>query len=227
MCAVARNYAALPHEYLEEMELYSDEEFGRLCRALLRYSATGEIPELTGQERFAWQRVRAQEERFQASYEEIAAKRSRAGKSGAAARWNGSAIANDGNAISGNASCGNTETKINTNTDIPLPSEGGDMRKEFAPPTLEEVAAYVAKRGSAVDPQGFIDFYASKGWTIGKTPMKDWKAACRNAEHWDRWKQQGAKGGGAFAPCGAEDTTGAEDVRRMERYLERLRRGEA
>ena len=43
------------------------------------------------------------------------------------------------------------------------------------------------QRGSRVDPQGFIDFYESKGWMVGKTPMKDWKAACRNAEHWDRW----------------------------------------
>lgn len=58
------------------------------------------------------------------------------------------------------------------------------------PPTLEEVAAYVAERRSLVDPQTFIDFYASKGWMIGKTPMKDWKAACRNAEKWDCWNRQ-------------------------------------
>lgn len=61
----------------------------------------------------------------------------------------------------------------------------------FRPPTLEEVTAYVQEHGSKVDPQGFIDFYAAKGWQIGKTPMKDWKAACRNAEHWERWKNNG------------------------------------
>lgn len=59
----------------------------------------------------------------------------------------------------------------------------------FTPPTLEEVTAYVQERGSKVDPQGFIDFYASKGWLVGKTPMKDWKAACRNAEKWERWQR--------------------------------------
>ena len=64
-------------------------------------------------------------------------------------------------------------------------------RTRFVPPTLEEVAAYVKERGSRVDPQGFIDFYASKGWKVGKTPMKDWKAACRNAEHWERWDKAG------------------------------------
>lgn len=66
----------------------------------------------------------------------------------------------------------------------------------FVPPALEEVAAYVAERHSRVDPQEFIDFYASKGWMVGKSPMKDWRAACRNAEKWDRWNRKPAHGGG-------------------------------
>lgn len=61
--------------------------------------------------------------------------------------------------------------------------------KRFVPPTLAEVQSYVAQRQSPVDPQGFIDFYASKGWMVGKTPMKNWKAACRNAETWERWSR--------------------------------------
>lgn len=63
-------------------------------------------------------------------------------------------------------------------------------QKRFVPPTVEQVAEYVKQRGSKVDPQGFIDFYTAKGWKIGKTPMKDWKAACRNAEHWERWAKK-------------------------------------
>ena len=64
--------------------------------------------------------------------------------------------------------------------------------KRFVPPTLAEVQSYVAQRQSPVDPQGFIDFYASKGWMVGKTPMKDWKAACRNAQTWERWSRTAA-----------------------------------
>lgn len=60
----------------------------------------------------------------------------------------------------------------------------------FTPPTLADVQAYVAERRSVVDPQAFIDFYESNGWMVGKSPMRDWKAACRNAESWDRWKRQ-------------------------------------
>ena len=59
--------------------------------------------------------------------------------------------------------------------------------------TTEEVAAYVRERSSIVDPQGFIDFYAAKEWMVGKNPMKDWKAACRNAEHWERWQRGSTK----------------------------------
>ena len=66
-------------------------------------------------------------------------------------------------------------------------------RSHFVPPTLEEVTAYVQERGSKVDPQGFIDYYAARGWMAGKAPVQDWKAACRNAEGWERWdKRPGA-----------------------------------
>ena len=61
--------------------------------------------------------------------------------------------------------------------------------KRFNPPTLAEVQAYVLERQSPVDPQGFIDFYEAKGWMVGKTPMRSWKAACRNAENWERWQR--------------------------------------
>lgn len=63
-------------------------------------------------------------------------------------------------------------------------------RSHFVPPTLEEVTAYVQERGSKVDPQGFIDYYAARGWMVGNAPMQDWKAACRNAESWERWDKK-------------------------------------
>ena len=81
-------------------------------------------------------------------------------------------------------------TTSTTPSPSPNNSEGADKpptRLRFVPPTVEEVASYVRERSSKVDPQGFIDFYAAKGWMVGKTPMKDWKAACRSAEHWERW----------------------------------------
>ena len=73
------------------------------------------------------------------------------------------------------------------------PTPTPEPRSCFVPPTLEEVAAYVRERGSMVDPQEFIDFYAAKGWMVGRNKMKDWKAACRNAEKWERWQRGGTR----------------------------------
>lgn len=192
---MARNYAALPYDYLEEMEALNDAEFGRLTRALLVYSMTGEQLALCGNERFYAKRVMAQEDRFKASYDDISTTRRDAGKAGAAARWqNGKRIfanGKNGKAIVANGKDGNTETntetKTNTNTQLSNDSKGDIRAKRFTPPTLAEVQSYVAERHSPVDPQEFIDFYESKGWMVGKTPMKNWKAACRNAEKWERW----------------------------------------
>jgi hypothetical protein len=59
---------------------------------------------------------------------------------------------------------------------------------------VEEVGAYCTERGNSVDAEAFVDFYASKGWMIGKNKMKDWKAAVRTWEQGD--KRKGVKNGG-------------------------------
>lgn len=56
----------------------------------------------------------------------------------------------------------------------------------FKPPTVQEVKAYCIQRGNDIDAEHFVDFYASKGWLIGKSKMKDWEAAVRNWEHNNR-----------------------------------------
>lgn len=52
----------------------------------------------------------------------------------------------------------------------------------FKPPTIEEVTEYCRERGNRVDPEKWMDFYASKGFMIGKNKMRDWKAAIRTWE---------------------------------------------
>ena len=52
--------------------------------------------------------------------------------------------------------------------------------RRFVPPTPQQVREYAESRGDAIDAERFCDHYASKGWRIGRSPMKDWKAAARN-----------------------------------------------
>lgn len=49
----------------------------------------------------------------------------------------------------------------------------------FRPPTVEDVEAYGNESGYKISAERFVDFYASKGWKVGKNPMKDWRAAVR------------------------------------------------
>lgn len=59
--------------------------------------------------------------------------------------------------------------------------------KRFTPPTVEEVAAYIAEHGYPVDAVKWHAYYSSNGWKVGKNAMKDWRAAVRT---WlkDGWK---------------------------------------
>ncbi len=56
-------------------------------------------------------------------------------------------------------------------------------RKVFKKPSVKEVQVYCEERENSIDPEEFVDFYESKGWVVGKSPMKDWKAAVRT---WER-----------------------------------------
>ena len=72
--------------------------------------------------------------------------------------------------------------------DIEIDSNIGTHR--FKKPTLEEVKAYCKERNNNVDAERFIDFYESKGWKVGKEPMKDWKACVRTWEKKTGWSSE-------------------------------------
>lgn len=49
--------------------------------------------------------------------------------------------------------------------------------RRFIPPTVEEVKARIDEMGYTFDAEAFIAFYQSNGWVVGKSKMKDWRAA--------------------------------------------------
>lgn len=58
--------------------------------------------------------------------------------------------------------------------------EDNSPRKRFTPPTIDELRAYAKEKGyTRFNCESFEAYYASKGWMVGKSPMKDWKAAVR------------------------------------------------
>lgn len=67
-------------------------------------------------------------------------------------------------------------------------------KKNFIPPSLREVEAYVAERGNKINSQKFIDYYTSNGWMVGRNKMRDWKAAIRNWESNKSFSTGGSNG---------------------------------
>lgn len=82
--------------------------------------------------------------------------------------------------------CNKKRNKKDLSPYSPPPGEAAPVDKppsrRFVPPSVEQVRAYCRERGNGIDPESFVDYYASKGWTVGRAPMKDWKAAVRTWE---------------------------------------------
>lgn len=98
------------------------------------------------------------------------------------------------------SSCGNTNTNTNTTNTKVLESKKAAPR--FLPPSVEEVRAYCQERKNNVDPEGFVNFYSSKGWKIGNQSMKDWKAAVRTWEKRENYTSSPKRGAKTGADAG-------------------------
>lgn len=82
-------YTPIPFEFLKEMEMLTDEEYGRLIRWGQHYHATGEITELPGNEKFFQNRMQMQIDQFVSHYTKVSDARKKAGSAGGKARGNG------------------------------------------------------------------------------------------------------------------------------------------
>ena len=97
------------------------------------------------------------------------------------------------------ANCKQTSASCSTESESKIESESESKgsnaraRTRFTPPTVEEVAEYAKEKGYAgFSAQRFVDYYASKGWVVGKSPMKDWRAAVRGWVSRDSDRQETA-----------------------------------
>ena len=190
---MAREYFKVFNSYLKSIEPLTKEERGDLFTALLIYHITGEVPELTGSERYIFPTFQQNMDRDIIAYENVAN----------AARENGK---KGGRRKKSNNEADNTQETEKTDSLSFAPKERQDKdndndkdkdkdvlslkesvkRKDaprFSPPTIQEIEAYCREEGLHTDPQIFYDYYASNGWMVSKNHMQDWQAALRR---WDR-----------------------------------------
>lgn len=58
----------------------------------------------------------------------------------------------------------------------------GEMPPGQRPHSLAEVEDYCASQGFTMRPDKFFDYYEARGWMMGRSPIRDWKAAARSWE---------------------------------------------
>lgn len=157
--------------------------------AIARLAFTGEMTELSGSPRVALVAFR---DRILLSVE-----RSRNGsKGGSKTQANGQAKRKQTAEQTSSKTQANGQAKRQAESNDLLKSEsereieeeppkGGSKKTRFRAPTpveaREYAEAWMAETGRSLpfSAERFCDFYASKGWRVGSTPMKDWRAAVR------------------------------------------------
>jgi len=166
-------YVKIFTDFLEDISTLEDDEIGRLFVAMLRYAEDGTQPSLPGNERFLWGVVRRQVDAMRSSYEHRC----------------------EVNKTNRNESSKNQRIVTNRDESSQEEDEEEDedkknrYSKRFTPPTYTDVEEYCSSSGlKNVDAHKFCDFYESKNWMVGKSKMKDWKAAARN---WNRSDRKG------------------------------------
>lgn len=203
-----KNSFVIYTDCLEQLEVIPDADRGVLFLDVLKYARSGVVPNIDNPFLKAiFLGFKNQIDRDCAKYEEVCKKRAEAGQKGGNQRVanlkQNQAIASNCKQDQANASnCKQMQAKpsntqanqadndndneSDNDNDIDIRKNKGKTSR-FTPPTLQEVEEYIKENGYSFDAKVFIDHYESNGWIVGKTKMKDWKAAIRN---WSRREKE-------------------------------------
>lgn len=172
-------------EQKEVIDNLTDENAGKLFKGIFEY-ALGNEPEFNNLLKIVFIPIRQQLERNAKKYSEIKEKRRIAGAKGGKQK-----VANQANANFAEQSQANQAVNVNDNVNdneylskdkYKENNHTNSQKETFKKPTLEEIKNYCLERKNSINPTQFFDYYESKGWLIGKNPMKDWKACVRTWE---------------------------------------------
>ena len=159
---MAKEYVPIFFDWLQNTQDLTQEEKGNLIDAVVAYASGQEYEHyLQGGTKIAFRFLKGQVDRNSA----ISESRSEARKNKTE-----QTTTNDNKTEQ-------TESKSVKEKEKEKEEEKEKKREtvRFAPPSVDEVRAYCRERNNSVDAEQFVAFYASKGWKVGNTPMKDWK----------------------------------------------------
>ena len=189
-------YFCFFHSYRKKTERLSDQELGRLVRALCVYSETGERQELTGRESLAFDFMAEDIDRSKAAYR----RKCETNRQNVQQRYTTATTVYDGydriresTESTKDKDKPKQKAKPKQNESITgeivadatdAPAHAQEQRRPFAPPTVDEVAAYCAQEGYRIDAEKFVAFYSRSGWKLHSgLAVTDWRACVR---YWAR-----------------------------------------
>lgn len=169
-------------DYLAKTAKLTDEEVGRLFRALMAYHATGEEKEITGREWLAFDFIREDIDRAEEKHEEKCRK-NRENRLGSFNNERERPSTND-NERQQSSTDDNERQRSTTYKEKEKDKEkekekdNKRERKVFTPPTVEEVAEYCKERGNGIDPEYFVAYYENRKWELSNgKKMANWHLA--------------------------------------------------
>lgn len=203
-----KNSFILYTDQKEVVDKLTDEQAGKLMKALYQYSENGTMPELDTLLEIAIIPIKQSIDKNNEKWEEERQKRSEAGRLGGlkkAKNQQASSDAKQNQAMLSNAKecqaelsnakecLANQAVYVNVSDNVIKEKidKKESPKKTFVKPTVDEVRTYCRERRNNVNAENFINFYESKGWKVGNTPMKDWKACVRTWEQRDKSNKTG------------------------------------
>ena len=231
---MALDYFPCYHSYRKKTAKLSDQEVGRLFRALLEYSELGETKELTGRESVAFDFIVYDIDRAKEAYEEKCETNRKNGQKGANAAERLPTPAN----APQNKNKSKDKNKNNLSPDgesigaVRLPVFGTEELNS----AVSDWVSYKAERGDSCTPtelQALESVVRSKSAQYGEHAVADciriamsngWKGV-----RYESLEQKRGNRGNVTPACSrdAVDPVARDDVERMKRMLERMKQEES
>jgi hypothetical protein len=165
---MAREYFKCFHSYFEKTKSLTDAEVGRLFRALMQYSASGEAPSLAGRESIAFDFIADEIKRDQDAYAQLCRQNAQN-----RAQRPSTTVNDRQREVTEHNETDKVEGIRKNIKEIPS-NEGTKKSRAFQPPTLEEVKERCAEKGYTLDPEAFMSYYSANGWKVGRNKMVSW-----------------------------------------------------
>ena len=181
---MAKAYIQLYYDFIEATEALSDEECGRLVRAMVEYGRSGVIPKaaLFGNERCVFPTFRLQIDRDNRAYEARVLQNAINGRKGGRPRKDENDEINP--TVFSKSEISQDKDKEKGKEEYEEKEEARGVSGAAAPraPSLDDVVDFCRENGLRTDPHTFWNHYQSVGWRAGNRTIRNWQAKLRE---WD------------------------------------------